>query len=145
MHRGLSMLQVNHWLLSKHVPGGRKFPELDCWGLICDVYRSLGIELPEFVDLSQETMHQGCESCIAEHLFQQVTVPADYDLVAFFRSGILYHVGIWYHNRILHTTQQKNCRFERVAHFMLYTSSSNRVRFYRCVLLSAQEKISQNH
>ena len=87
MPRGLSMLQIDHWLLSRHVPGGRKFPELDCWGLVCDVYRSLGAELPEFADLSQSTMGQGYDQCLAAHVFYPVTVPEDFDLVAFLHRG----------------------------------------------------------
>lgn len=141
MLRGLSMLQIDHWLLSRHVPGGRKFPELDCWGLVCDVYRSLGAELPEFADLSQSTMGQGYDQCLAAHVFYPVTVPEDFDLVAFFHRDRFYHVGIWYQEKMLHTTERKNCRLERVSHFMLYASNYN-VRFYRCALLSAPGKIS---
>lgn len=136
------MLQIDHWLLSRHVPGGRKFPELDCWGLVCDVYRSLGVTLPEFTDLAQNTMQKGADFCIADHLFEKVSEPADYDLVACFRNNRLFHVGIWYQGKMLHTTEMKNCRYETVQRFLLFNSPIFNVRFYRCKLLSTQEKIS---
>ena len=135
------MLRIEHWLLSRHKPGGRYYPELDCWGLVCDVYRSRGIDLPEFVDLSQKTMQNGARECIAEHLFVPVGTPIDYDVIAFFRSNLLFHVGIWYRGKILHTTERKNCRYEPVEKFMAHSSKAIRMEYFRCILKSTQELI----
>lgn len=135
------MFHPDHWLISRYKSGGRQFPELDCWGLVCDVYRSIGITLPEFVDLSQKTMQDGAETCIAEHLFIPVDNPIDFDIIAFFRSNLLFHVGIWHNSRILHTTQRKNCRYEPLEKFMAYSSSNISVRYFRCILKSTQELI----
>ena len=46
------MRSINDYLLNKHTPNGRTFPNLDCWGLIVDFYREqLGIQLNEYTDL----------------------------------------------------------------------------------------------
>ena len=44
---------LNHYLLIRHTPNGRKFPFLDCWGLVIEFYRrELGIELDDYTDFS---------------------------------------------------------------------------------------------
>ena len=130
------MLQIDKWLLSKYARGGRKYPNLDCWGLVRDVYSSLGIELPEFADLCQNTMQEGAEECLGQHVFRQVDQPTDYCLVAFFRSGKLFHVGMYYNNKLLHTTERRNCTYESLEHVMRFYSNHISVRFYICTLSS---------
>lgn len=107
---------VNDYLLIKHTPGGRTFPALDCWGLVVDYYREiLGIDLPPYADLTQEHMAQGFQRELMRGKFQQVDTPKNGDVVAFFCRGILYHVGIYVDGRILHTTERRGCRYERMA------------------------------
>ena len=49
------MRRINDYLLNKHTPNGRRFPYLDCWGLVVDFYREiLNIELNEYTDLTAE-------------------------------------------------------------------------------------------
>nr|DAE41630.1 MAG TPA: NlpC/P60 family [Caudoviricetes sp.]DAL17911.1 MAG TPA_asm: NlpC/P60 family [Caudoviricetes sp.] len=141
MLQDLNMWQVNlnRYLLSRHVRGGRSFPNLDCWGLVRDVYKSIGATLPEFVDFEQCTMHKAAKSCIAEHLFFEVYEPQDFDVIAFFRKNRLFHVGICYQNKILHTTQNRNCRYEPISNFLSH-SDNICVRYYRCKLLYFHEK-----
>ena len=48
---------LNHYLLIRHTPNGRKYPFLDCWGLVIEFYRrELGIELDDYTD---EMLHTG--------------------------------------------------------------------------------------
>ena len=116
-------VNLNRYLLSRHVRGGRSFPNLDCWGLVRDVYKSIGATLPEFVDFEQCTMHKAAKSCIAENLFFEVDELQDFDVIAFFRKNRLFHVGICYQNKILHTTQNRNCRYEPISNFLSHSDN----------------------
>jgi cell wall-associated NlpC family hydrolase len=105
--------KISDYLLNTHTPNGRKYPNLDCWGLIVDVYRErLGIELSEYTDLSQSDMSVGLAYERHAGRFIEVKEPQNYDVVAFFVCGRLYHVGIWIDGKVLHTSQKKNCRYE---------------------------------
>ena len=105
--------KINDYLLIKHTPNGREYPYLDCWGLIVDVYREiLDIKLHDYTDLTQRDMNKGLMYERDWCRFAEVKEPQDYDIVAFFINGRLYHVGLWIGGRILHTSQQRNCRYE---------------------------------
>lgn len=135
------MLAIDKWLVSKYQRGGRKYPYLDCWGLVCDVYRTLGAELPEFTDLTQHTMGKGAEECFRKNIFERVTTPSNYCLIAFFCADRLFHVGIYYDGRMLHTSEDRNCVLEDFRHTIRFTGKSIALRYYECTLLSIQEKI----
>lgn len=125
------MRSINDYLLNKHTPNGRKYPFLDCWGLIVDVYREmLGISLNEYTDLSQRDMSKALMYERQSGRFIEVdNEPQDYDVIAFFIGGRLYHVGLWIRGKILHTSQKKNCRYETLD----YRVSLSKMRIYRYV------------
>lgn len=121
--------KINDYLLIKHTPNGREYPYLDCWGLIVDVYREiLGIKLHDYTDLTQRDMNKGLMYERDSGRFAEVKEPQDYDIVAFFVNGRLYHVGLWIGGRILHTSQQRNCRYEQLDRVSL-----SQKRYYRYV------------
>lgn len=121
--------KINDYLLIKHTPNGREYPYLDCWGLIVDVYREiLDINLHDYTDLTQRDMSKGLMYERESGRFAEVKEPQDYDIVAFFINGRLYHVGLWIGGRILHTSQQRNCRYE-----LLDRVSLSQKRYYRYV------------
>ena len=121
--------KINDYLLIKHTPNGREYPYLDCWGLIVDVYREiLDIKLHDYTDLTQRDMNKGLVYERGSGRFAEVKEPQDYDIVAFFINGRLYHVGLWIGGRILHTSQQRNCRYE-----LLDRVSLSQKRYYRYV------------
>lgn len=121
--------KINDYLLIKHTPNGREYPYLDCWGLIVDVYREiLDIKLHDYTDLTQRDMSKGLMYERESGRFAEVKEPQDYDIVAFFVNGRLYHVGLWIDGRILHTSQQRNCRYE-----LLDRVSLSQKRYYRYV------------
>ena len=127
--KGGKMRTINDYLLNIHTPNGRTFPRLDCWGLIVDFYREiLGIQLNEYTDLDAGTMSRGFMYERESGRFIEVHEPQDGDLIAFFFRGKLFHVGIYWKGRILHTSQQKNCRYE-----LLQDRTLNDRRFYRYV------------
>ena len=121
--------KINDYLLIKHTPNGREYPYLDCWGLIVDVYREiLDIKLHDYTDLTQRDMNKWLMHERGSGRFAEVKEPQDYDIVAFFINGRLYHVGLWIGGRILHTSQQRNCRYE-----LLDRVSLSQKRYYRYV------------
>lgn len=123
------MRKLDDYLMIRHTPNGRTFPYLDCWGLVCDVYREyLGIELSEYTSLNHKTMSQGFSQERESGNFTEVTEPQDFDVVAFFVHGRLYHVGVYLDRKILHTSEKKNCRYESLDRVSL----SDR-RYYRYV------------
>lgn len=123
------MRSINDYLLNKHTPNGRRYPFLDCWGLIVDVYREmLGISLNEYTDLSQRDMSKALMYERQSGRFMEVDdEPQDYDVIAFFIGGRLYHVGLWIRGKILHTSQKKNCRYETLDPRV----SLSQIRIYR--------------
>lgn len=124
------MRSINDYLLNKHTPNGRRYPFLDCWGLVVDVYREmLGITLNEYTDLSQQDMSKALMYERQAGRFIEVDEPRDYDVIAFFIGGRLFHVGIWLKSKILHTSQKKNCRYETLD----YRVSLSKMRIYRYV------------
>lgn len=125
------MRSINDYLLNKHTPNGRKYPYLDCWGLVVDVYREmLGISLNEYTDLSQRDMSKALMYERQSGRFIEVDdEPHDYDVIAFFLGGRLYHVGLWIGGKILHTSQKKNCRYETLDSRV----SLSQMRIYRYV------------
>ena len=60
--------------------------------------------------------------------FEETKTPEDGDVIAFFVSGRLFHVGIYIRGKILHTSQQKNCRYE-----ILSDKTLTERRFYHYV------------
>ena len=121
--------KINDYLLIKHTPNGREYPYLDCWGLIVDVYREiLDIKLHDYTDLTQRDMNKGLMYERDSGRFVEVKEPQDYNVVAFFINGRLYHVGLWINGRILHTSQQRNCRYEQLDRVSL-----SQKRYYRYV------------
>lgn len=125
------MRSINDYLLNKHTPNGRRYPFLDCWGLVVDVYREmLGITLNEYTDLSQQDMSKALMYERQSGRFMEVDdEPQDYDVIAFFIGGRLYHVGLWIRGKILHTSQKKNCRYETLDPRV----SLSKMRIYRYV------------
>lgn len=109
------MRNINDYLLIKHTPNGRKYPYLDCWGLIVDFYKNvLNIELNEYTDLDAGSMSRGLAYERNAGRFEEVKEPQDGDVIAFFVRGRLFHVGVFWRGKILHTSQQKNCRYEKL-------------------------------
>lgn len=107
------MRKLDDYLLITHTPGGRQYPRLDCWGLIVDYYReNLGITLDEHTDLTHATMNAGFAA--ERGHFREVSAPEDGDIVAFFLSGRLYHVGLYIAGKVLHTSERRNARYERM-------------------------------
>lgn len=123
------MRSIDDYLLIKHTPNGRTFPNLDCWGLIVDYYREmLGIQINEYTDLNASNMSTGLMYERNSNRFCETKEPRNGDVIAFFVNARLYHVGIYINGRILHTSQSKNCRFES-----LDRVGNHQIRFYHYV------------
>lgn len=102
---------IDKYNFIRHTPGGRVFPDLDCWGLVRLIYFDrLHIQLPEFVDFSQADMTTPADGLIADHLFEEIEEPEDYCVICYYRHGILFHVGIYLEGDILHTTNRHGFR-----------------------------------
>ena len=94
---------LNHYLLIRHTPNGRKYPFLDCWGLVCEFYRR-------------------------ECFFEIDTPHSEFgDVIAFFRHGLIFHVAVYLgKGEMLHTGLNRHCRVEKIRAMQFVES-----RFYR--------------
>lgn len=107
-------LNLNRYFSVQYTRDGRKYPFLNCWGLIMDFYQTeFGITLDGYTDYEPKTMTGGY--CEAVKEFVEVDSPQVGDVIAFFRnSGILYHVGVftdpshYLHCEYRHNTQISN-------------------------------------
>ena len=106
---------LNHYLLIRHTPNGRKFPFLDCWGLVIEFYRrELGIELDDYTDFS---IKDGYESETKQNCFYEIDPPHSKfgDVIAFFRHGQIFHVAVYLgRGEMLHTGLNRHCRVEKI-------------------------------
>lgn len=118
---------LNHYLLNSYRPNGRKYPHLDCWGLVVYWYRrELGIELNEYADLSQKTMSEG-EAKEKAH-FKKVRAPSEGTVCAFYDGrDILFHVGVYTHGKLLHA-HKAGTRWESVGNAIRFKNVT--VRYY---------------
>ena len=116
---------LNHYLLIRHTPNGRKYPFLDCWGLVCEFYRrELGIELDDYTDFSIREGFKKERSCF----FEIDTPHSEFgDVIAFFRHGLIFHVAVYLgKGEMLHTGLNRHCRVEKIRAMQFVES-----RFYR--------------
>ena len=94
-----------------------------------DFYKNvLNIELNEYTDLDAGSMSRGLVYERKAGRFEETKTPEDGDVIAFFVRGRLFHVGVFWRGKILHTSQQKNCRYEKLPETTL-----NERRFYHYV------------
>lgn len=104
-------LNLTRYFSVQYTRDGRKYPFLNCWGLIMDFYQTeFGITLNGYTDYEPKTMTGGY--CEAVKEFVEVTSPQMGDVIAFFRnSGILYHVGVFTDpSHYLHCEWRHNCQ-----------------------------------
>ena len=94
---------------------GRKFPFLDCWGLVIEFYRrELGIELDDYTDFS---IKDGYEKETSRNSFREIAADeAKFgDVIAFFRHGQIFHVGVKLtKGEMLHTGLNRHARVEKI-------------------------------
>ena len=112
MRRGLNM-QLNHYLLIRHTPNGRKYPFLDCWGLVIEFYRrELDIELDECTDFSIRDGYEAEKNSFREIPPDEATFG---DVIAFFRHGMIFHVAVFLgKGEMLHTGLNRHARAEKI-------------------------------
>lgn len=131
---------IDKYQFINHTPGGRVFPDIDCWGLVRIIYFDrLHVQLPEFVDFSQADMTTPADGLIADHLFQEIEEPEDFCVVCYYRKKILFHVGVYYDGYLLHTTQMHGFRRQKLDTF--YPSCSRRYYRYagKCLFTSGSD------
>ncbi len=126
---------LNHYLLIRHTPNGRKYPFLDCWGLVREFYcRELSIELDECTDFS---IRDGYENVTSQNSFREIKAEtAEFgDVLAFFRHGVIFHVGVCLGGgRMLHTGLNRHCRIEKISSMQFVE-----IRIYRHTRLSERK------
>ena len=94
------MLQNNHWYdiyyFVSWTRGGRVYPNIDCWGLVCDAFkRRRNITLDAYTQFSESSMTNGMSDAINQFIkidendnFQEL------DIVCWIVGKQLRHVGI---------------------------------------------------
>jgi len=91
--------------------GGRSREGMDCWGLVIEVYRRLGIaveDVDDYSDLSAEQVSPGLADACADR-WHRIDEPFEsYDVLIFdiTACGAATHCGVWVGNgRILHAVR----------------------------------------
>ena len=125
---------LNHYLLIRHTPNGRKYPFLDCWGLVIEFYRrELGIELDDYTDFS---IREGFKK--ERSFFFEIDPPHSEfgDVIAFFRHGLIFHVAVYLgKGEMLHTGLNRHCRVEKIRSMQFVET-----RIYRHTSLPKRKK-----
>lgn len=116
------MAKLGHLIGTRFVNGGRdRRTGLDCWGLVMEVYRYYGIELPDFVvdAFAFQAIDVLAGKATEEREWEEIYYPKDENapLVVLMRMHPQYitHAGVYLgYNRIIHTTKSTNAIFTRV-------------------------------
>ena len=106
-------VDISHYLFNQYKANGRQYPYLDCYGLICYVYkRELNIDLDLATEFDYKTMTSGYER--VKTMFEEVkTEPKTFDIVCFFKHNVLCHVGIYIDDHILESSRKKGMSFTK--------------------------------
>ena len=97
MGRGLrlhSKLNYTDLLTKEFEWGGRGSQKYDCYGLVMEIYKRIGIDLPDFKSAKAPSLIQ--QSIIeGKKLFEEIEEPEPYCLVTFFiRPEYTSHLGV---------------------------------------------------
>lgn len=114
---GSDLLRTDDLLKVKFVRGGRDVATgLDCYGLCKEVYKRLGIDLPEYDSpTSRETVDSVVQSQKGE--FERLEQPLSYSFVLFsIRPPYESHIGIVLEDkkRFIHMLEGTGCSIERL-------------------------------
>jgi len=130
------MVNVSHFVGTPFVNGGRnKTSGLDCWGLVMEVFKECGIQLPDFRvnAFASSKIDELAHEAIGFSPWEEVYSPQDEDapLVVLMRihPSLIAHAGAYIgNNRIIHTMEGTNAVISRVSRL-----KSRIVGYYRYV------------
>ncbi len=117
------MVNVSRLVGTKFVDGGRVIGEgVDCWGLVMEVFRLNGVELPDFtVDAFSFVMiDRTANKAMGAPTWEEVYHPQDEDapLVVLMKMHptLITHVGAYVgNNRIIHTMKGTDAIISRAS------------------------------
>lgn len=97
-------MNISYYLANKYTKNGMKYPNLDCWRLVCHWFRlEKGIILNTYPQGTSSNMNELSEKAIKSHDFEEVKEPFDGCIVAIKISGMFSHVGVYTNDKFLHT------------------------------------------
>ena len=116
------MVDVKGLVGTRFINGGRdKGTGLDCWGLVMEVFRRYGVEVPDFTvdSFAFDKIDALAGEAAESRTWEEVYTPSDTDapLVVLMRMhpGLINHAGVYIGgNRIIHTMQCVNAVLSRV-------------------------------
>ena len=102
---------VSEYIGKKYEFGGRGPDAFDCWGLVMDVFKRRGIDLPDWTADSDTTraivnaVTDFTKTAVVKNYALKVDSPQDYDIALVKRSRDAHHVGVYVAGGILHATR----------------------------------------
>ena len=97
--------------------GGRDYHTgLDCYGLVMEVYRRMGIELPEYYAPAMDSEAVNAQFKDGIHQWERVDGNVPMSMIAIkFNSSVVNHTGVYLGNCLfLHTRERIGCNVDRV-------------------------------
>lgn len=94
----------NDYIGVKFTEKGRDRNGVDCWGLVCLIYKELkGIELPSRADTYSSTKDKETIAALIEKwhddFWVEVKEPEMFDVLVLKIAGVPFHVGIYLHDK----------------------------------------------
>lgn len=106
-------MNIKKYYLNQWTAGGRVYPHLDCWGLVCDVYlKELGIKLNAYTTFSESDMSIPYAEYVQQFYRVSPYAIEDYDIACWHVGKCLKHVGIVYNKRILHCDRKRGTVYQ---------------------------------
>lgn len=98
----------NSYIGTKFKDKGRGADGVDCWGLVCLIYRNeLGIELPSYTECYENTDDKNTLTDLIANeqksKWAEVVNMRSFDVLVLKIDGLPYHIGIYTHdNKFVH-------------------------------------------
>lgn len=118
------MFDVRHYMNIPFLAHGRDRVGLDCWGLVCLVYREkFDIDLPAFAGVANNISDPKEVSPLFEqgrdNLWRRVDDAAPGDVVGWMAGRLIYHVGLYLDdNKFLHIQKHTESHVSEIGSFL---------------------------
>lgn len=100
-------MNINYYLANIYTKNGTKYPNLDCWRLVCFWFlNEKGIKLNTYASATTEDFEKLKGEMLDNCVIKEIEEPKEGCIIAVLQGGITTHVGIYTHKKFLHANNK---------------------------------------